>query len=170
VQLKIPTQWKIFFRSGEIYIWMGRIFVFRTAENPLKFKSFMPLTISVWVRKEKNNKHIRRLLGFPLFIIFFYLFSHFLRSLSLFQITLSLSLSPLAWSPYVLSDWTSVYGWKVVLNLNLVPIASCRLFQNLDVKRRSRFETMVVSTPCNLTTSWTYNSANFSTSTLPWWA
>jgi hypothetical protein len=49
-----------------------------------------------------------------------------------------------------------------VLNCNLVSTASCRVFQNLDVKQESQSDTIDSSIPCNRTISYKYNSVNFS--------
>jgi len=62
----------------------------------------------------------------------------------------------------VLSDCPSIWGWYAELILSCVPNAAYIDCQNLDVNRGSRSDTMLAGTPCNLTTSLTYNSANLS--------
>jgi len=59
-------------------------------------------------------------------------------------------------------DCPSVWGWYAELLLNCVPNVACNDCQNREVNLGSRSNTMLSSTPCNLTTSRTYNSANLS--------
>ena len=49
-----------------------------------------------------------------------------------------------------------------MLKCNQVPMAFGKLDQNLDVNLGSQSETIDIGTPCNLTISSTYNSANLS--------
>jgi len=61
----------------------------------------------------------------------------------------------------VLFDWSSVCGWKIVLNFYSVPISFYKLCQNLKLNLESRSDTMVVRKPYSHTTFYTYNLGNF---------
>lgn len=50
----------------------------------------------------------------------------------------------------IFSESLSVYRWYTVLNFYFVPIASCKLFQNLDANIVSPFETIEIGIPYNL--------------------
>ena len=57
----------------------------------------------------------------------------------------------------VLSVCPSVCGWNAMLNFNSIPIAFWILGHNLDMNLGSRSNIIDIGTPCNLTTSLTYN-------------
>ena len=61
-----------------------------------------------------------------------------------------------------LSDCPSLYGWNAVLNAIFVPMALCKLFQNVDVNLGSLSDTIETSSPCNLTISLIYYWAYWS--------
>ena len=62
----------------------------------------------------------------------------------------------------VLSNCPSIWGWYAKLIRNRVPNTAYRDCQKWEVILGSLSDTMLAGTPCNLTTSRMYNSANLS--------
>ena len=60
----------------------------------------------------------------------------------------------------VLSDWPSVYGWKVVLKCKVMPKIFYNLGQNQDMNRGSRSNAIDIDTPWSLTISSIYSFVN----------
>jgi hypothetical protein len=61
-----------------------------------------------------------------------------------------------------LSVWPSVWGWYAELKFNLVSIASCSFFQNLNVNCVPLSYTIFLGTPCKHTILVIYNYVSFS--------